>query len=689
MRAKDANLLDLLKKAQQFVVPIYQRVYSWEAGECERLWDDIIQAGAHDRLGAHFTGSIVTVEREQGTLTSAEPYLIIDGQQRVTTVSLLLAALAAYLETLDEHQQEPLEGFSPKKLRGRYLSNADEDGDSFFKLILSQADREALKAIVRQSPRAGGISRVNSNYDLFVAKLSTPGVDLLALCKGLRKLVVVDVTLTRGVDDAQLVFEAMNSTGKKLSQADLIRNFILMDLDPSEQNRVYDGYWYPMEQMFAGHADWRFDGFVRTYLTLKTGKIPKFGDTYEAFKGFAIDDSQRTRDAVAVDLSLHAGWYAAFALGAEPDTDLRRAFNELEQLDATVVYPLTLRLYADYKAGSLARDTFLSMLSSVTSYLFRRTVCAIPTNALNKVFAAMPRVIDAQNPRESLVARLLTLSASSRFPTDEEFSEAIKSRDLYNMRRVSYLLRKLENDGRKEEVSVADYSIEHILPQNENLRAEWRDALGQDWQDVQARLLHTLGNLTLTGYNPEYSDRPFLEKRDMDGGFAHSPLKLNQGLGQLEVWDAATIEERAAKLAVAAVTIWRRPVMSDIVLDEYRARFAEPRGFDWTVLHEILEHLDAGRWTGYVYLAEAVGTSAQAMAGHVMKCMVCANPYRVLTWNGELAEGFAWTDPDDDRDPRAVLESEGVTFTGGRADPERKVETEQLLALLGTDTLSE
>jgi len=685
MRAKDANLLDLLKKAQQFVVPIYQRVYSWEAAECERLWDDIIRAGSHERLGAHFTGSIVTVEREQGTLTSAEPYLIIDGQQRVTTVSLLLAALAAHLETLPENQQEPLEGFSPKKLRGRYLSNGDEDGDRFFKLILSQTDREALKAIVRQSPITGQSSRVIDSFDLFIAKLSTPEVDILALCKGLRKLVVVDVTLTRGVDDAQLVFEAMNSTGKRLSQADLIRNFILMDLDPSEQNRVYDGYWYPMEQMFAGSADWRFDGFVRTYLTLKTGKIPKFGDTYEAFKEFAIEDSQTAHGAIAVDLSLHASWYAAFALGAELDIDLNRAFSELEQLEATVVYPLILRLYADYKVGSLEKDDFLSMLSTVTSYLFRRTVCAIPTNALNKVFAAMPRVIDAQNPQESLVARLLTLSASSRFPPDEEFSEAIKSRDLYNMRRVNYLLRKLENVGRKEEVSVAEYSIEHILPQNENLREEWRNALGQDWQDVQARLLHTLGNLTLTGYNPEYSDRPFLEKRDMEGGFACSPLKLNQGLGELDVWNAATIEKRAVKLATVAGTIWRRPILSDQVLDEYRVRFAEPRGFDWSVLHDILERLGAGRWTGYVYLAEAVGTSAQAMAGHVMKCTVCASPYRVLTWNGELAEGFAWTDSGDDRDPLAVLESEGVTFIGGRADPERKVETEQLLALLETD----
>jgi uncharacterized protein with ParB-like and HNH nuclease domain len=249
VKADDANLLEFLKKGTQLVVPIYQRVYSWEPSYCERLWDDIVQAGKRDNIGAHFTGSIVYVEKEQGTRTSAEPDLIIDGQQRVTTVTLLLAALAARLELLPFEDQEPVEGFAPKKIRGLYLTNPLEDGERFFKLILSQGDREALKCVIQQAPIPATVSsRVVANYALFEAKLADPSTDLVAVCLGLKKLIVVDVKLTRGVDHPQLVFEAMNSTGKRLSQADLIRNFVLMDLPPQQQTRgllVPDGAGVP------------------------------------------------------------------------------------------------------------------------------------------------------------------------------------------------------------------------------------------------------------------------------------------------------------------------------------------------------------------------------------------------------------------------------------------------------------
>jgi alkylated DNA nucleotide flippase Atl1 len=243
----------------------------------------------------------------------------------------------------------------------------------------------------------------------------------------------------------------------------------------------------------------------------------------------------------------------------------------------------------------------------------------------------------------------------------------------------------MENHGRKEEVSTAEYTIEHILPQNENLHPDWQRDIGPEWKDVQARLLHTLGNLTLTGYNPELSDRPFLEKRDMEGGFKNSPLRLNQGLGQLEVWNEAAIEKRAAELATQAIGIWKRPALIEELLAEYRTKFAESTGFDWSLTHDILNAVPAGRWTGYHYLGEAVGTAAQAIANHVSKCPVCAQPYRVLTWDGRIADGFAWTDPNDTRDPKDVLEAEGVRFIDGLADPEQKLGTEDLLALVEDD----
>ncbi len=243
VKAVDANLLDLLKKATQFVVPIYQRVYSWDLSECEQLWKDIVRAGSSDGIGAHFTGSIVYIEKDQGNIAQAEPALIIDGQQRTTTVTLLLAAIAAHLDGLPVEEQEPVDGFAPRKIRGLWLTNEYESGDKFFKLILSQSDKEALKAVVRNDPLPSeNSSRVITNYQYLVAKLKDPKSNLAAVCMGISKLVVVDVHLARGVDNPQLVFEAMNSTGKKLSQADLIRNFVLMDLEPSHQTHLYEGY---------------------------------------------------------------------------------------------------------------------------------------------------------------------------------------------------------------------------------------------------------------------------------------------------------------------------------------------------------------------------------------------------------------------------------------------------------------
>lgn len=685
MKAFDANLLDLLRKSNQLMVPIYQRVYSWERAECQRLWDDILYAGKTESLPAHFTGSIVYVERGQGTLTSAEPDLIIDGQQRVTTVILLLAALAAHLEELPEDQREPVEGFSPRKIRNRYLSNPDEDGDQFFKLILSKADKPALQAVIGSAPlpQVEG-SRVRVNFEFFRAKLSDPGVDLVAVCLGLKKLVVVDVRLTRGSDNPQLVFETMNSTGKKLSQADLIRNFVLMDLEPKQQSELYDHYWFPMEQIFAGPYEDRFDEFVRHYLTLKTGIIRKVGDIYEAFKEYATaaDQHGQGRRLLVEDLHLHSTWFAAMALEREHRPRLARAFHDIEQLRATVVYPFLLRLYRDMHTGVISEDGFLEVLHITTSYLFRRAACQVPTNTLNSTFAAMGGAIDPNDYVRSIAARYLTLGGSTRFPRDAEFREALRGNDFYHFKRARYFFRKIENEGRKEPVSTAEYSIEHIMPQNERLHTEWQKALGENWKEIHQKYLHTLGNLTLTGYNSEYSDKPFTQKRDMEGGFKHSPLRLNEGLGQLETWNEESIRERSERLAKRALALWPLPDLDDNTLATYRQRFRDRTGFDWTLVHSILEQLPAGRWSGYSDLAEAAGTSAQPLAGHISQCRLCTNPYRILTADGRVAKKFRWSDPDDHRDPRELLGAEGIQFAGRIADPEQRLDAEDLLALV-------
>lgn len=685
MKAVDANLLELLKKSTQFVVPIYQRVYSWGEPECRQLWDDVVRAGERTDLANHFTGSIVYIEKDQGTTTAAEPDLIIDGQQRVTTVTLLLAALAEHLDRLPEDQREPVNGFAPEKVRGLYLTNVYESGDRFFKLLLSKGDRDALKAIVRQAPIPDVESRIPRNYRFLKERVTDAKVDLAAVCRGLSRLVVVDVKLTRGSDDPQLVFESMNSTGKKLSQADLIRNFVLMDLPPAHQEHMYEDYWFPMEKEFKGSNERLFDEFVRHYLTFKTGQIPRLDDIYDAFKehAFGLQATGESRDEVVIDLSKHAEWFVAMALGKESRPNLAKLFAEIDQLRASVVYPFLLRLYSDFAAGTLSEDEFAAVLAGVISYIFRRAVCRIPTNSLNKTFASLGNSIDPSNYVESIWGRLLTLPTYKRFPADDEFSESLKTTDLYNFQRAPYFFRMMENHGRKEEVSTAEYSIEHIMPQNENLSSAWQNALGEDWRSVHERLLHTLGNLTLTGYNPEYSDKPFTDKRDMAGGFRDSPLRLNQGLGQLDSWNATEIEARAQRLEAQAVGIWKRRALDDGVLSKYREQFTERGGFDWTMTHAILEAIPEGNWTSYQNIAKAVGTAGQAVGNHMASCGKCPNPHRVLTWDGRVADNFHWLDPNDDRVPAALLRSEGVRIEDHTADMEQQLVVEDLLALVG------
>jgi uncharacterized protein with ParB-like and HNH nuclease domain/alkylated DNA nucleotide flippase Atl1 len=690
MKAVGANLLDLLKVSHQFVVPIYQRVYSWGEAECEQLWDDVLRAGARSGANTHFTGSIVHIEREQGTITAAEPNLIIDGQQRVTTVVLMLAALAEHLGSLPESERQVVAGFAPEMIRWHYLQNQFETGDSQFKLLLSKGDRDALKAVILGTPSdlsPGNESRVLSNYAFLKSKIADPGTDLQRVCRGLSKLEVVDVSLTRGTDDPQLVFESMNSTGKKLSQADMIRNFVLMDLPPSDQEQTYEALWHPMENQFSGDREKRFDDFIRDYLTLKTGKTPRLGDIYDAFKVHAaeLEVIGVTRRDLLADLSQHAVWFVRMALGEEPNQSLAARFSELAALNSSVAYPFLLRVYADVASEKLSADDFETILDAVLSYVFRRNCCEIPTNSLNKTFASLGNVIDTQNYVESILARLLTLPTYRRFPTDDEFAAALRAEDdFYHWRALKYFLGRIENFESKEPVSVSNYTIEHIMPQNEDLSDEWQADLGPGWRDVHERLLHSLGNLTLTGYNPEYSDRSFSEKRDMKDGFKDSPLRVNRGLGQLDAWNADEIERRAERLSIEAQRIWARPSLSGHSLRVWNERFRDEQGFDWGLLHSILETLPAGRWTSYHELAGAVGTSAPAVGFHVANCDECTDAHRVMTWDGRIAESFRWRDPEDDREPESVLRAEGVQFDDKhRAERDQQLVAEDLLALVG------
>jgi len=570
MKATEAKLLAFLEKSPQFVIPIYQRTYSWTEKQCRQFWDDILRAGTSDAVAVHFIGSIVYVEQGLSQITHKAPLLVIDGQQRLTTVSLLIEALARAIGDEDE----PTGGFSAPKLREYYLTNRLEKGDGYFKLLLSQTDNASLKAIIKNSePPQEPSLRVTQNFALFTDLLDGKKGDLATVCRGLAKLVVVDIALSRDQDNPQLIFESMNSTGKELSQADLIRNSILMGLEPALQTRLYEEYWRPMELDFGQEAyGTQFDSFMRHYLTVRTGDIPREREVYEAFKDYSRTTPVQSAgvEALVKDIRAFARYFCAMALGREQDATLGFAFHDLRDLKVEVAYPFLLELYHDYATGTLNAADFAAAVRLVEAYVFRRAICAIPTNSMNKTFATFGKALKKDRYLESIQAHFLTLPSYRRFPANDEFRRDLHTRDLYNFRSRSYWLRRLENHGRKERVPVDEYTIEHILPQNPDLPAAWRQALGDEWQRVQKQWLHTLGNLTLTGYNAEYSDRPFTEKRDREGGFKESPLKLNAGLGQLDDWNEAAIQKRAGQLADQALTVWTAPKLDAATLATYR-----------------------------------------------------------------------------------------------------------------------
>lgn len=576
MKADDANLLELLHKSRQFVVPIYQRLYSWGEAECEQLWKDIIRVGKVERPAEHFTGSIVYVEKAEGSITNQQPNLIIDGQQRVTTITLLLIALADRMSEIPPDEWlEAYDGFKPDKIRDWYLIDRYEEGDARYKLLLSQHDKDTLISLVNgvQPDTTTASPRLVENYAFFVERLRDPNCDLMAVCRGLERLKVVDIRLTRGLDNPQLVFESMNSTGKKLSQTDLIRNYVLMDLPNAEQENLYTLHWRPMEQLFNDLDERHFDEFIRDYLTMNMRRIPRLDRVYDTFRDYADSwrESGRTIKDLVMDLHEKSGYFACVAMNRETEPRLHPLFDELHELRATVSFPMLLECYGDYRNGLIDAGSMARIVELVISYVFRRAVCAIPTNSLDKTFATFTSGIDKRAGRylDDVEARFALMDSYRRFPSDEEFEQALEHNDLYHFKRRMYLFDKLENDGGKEHAPVSSYTIEHIMPQNPKLSDGWQRMLGADWQNVQRTWLHTLGNLTLTGYNSEMSDHDFVDKRDSEKGFRFSPLRLNNGLGQLTTWNADEIRRRGERLARRAVGIWRRPTPSKEAISRY------------------------------------------------------------------------------------------------------------------------
>lgn len=570
MNAQDLPLTQLLDGAKQFIVPIFQRDYSWGTRHCQQLWNDILRVGADPAARAHFLGSVVYIAAEDNQ-AAIPRWLVIDGQQRLTTMTLLLTALRDRLKTYPV-DDEVLP--SAEEVEDRFLRNRHGKGERRSKLMLRRADNEALAALLDGQAPAEAAETVRENYSFFQERLAD--ADLAQVYAGVAKLVIVDVSLTRGHDDPQMIFESLNSTGLDLTQADLIRNFVLMRLDDELQTRLYDDYWRPIEVQFGNRYRSEFDKFCRDFLVLKLrpSKQLRADEIYHHFRSyFHAESATSSVEAILAELRRFAGYYVRFSLGKESDAHLAEPARRLREL-VEVASPLMLRLHDCHaRSGTLDAKAFREAIELLESYVFRRSACDMQTRSLYQIFAGIAYKIRDAAPMQSLKVALYRGGRKRRFPSDTEFCDALTTRDVYAMRTCAYLLDRLENDS-KEKIDTSAFSIEHVLPQSENLLPAWREMLGAEWKRVQETWLHRLGNLTLSGYNSEYSDRAFEEKKTMARGFNDSPLRLNRFIREQSRWTAAEIEVRGKVLAQQAVKVW--PALS-VDMDAVRAAELEER----------------------------------------------------------------------------------------------------------------
>lgn len=562
--------------SKRFIIPVYQRNYDWKMEHCKQLYDDLVKIIRQNRK-SHFFGSIVSVQSESGTM---EEFLIIDGQQRLTTISLLLLAIYHLLSSgkmvSRDHQLTD-------KILKKYLIDEYEPEEKRIKLKPIKNDQKAFGILFDQDEEYIPDSNLTINYRYFYDRIQHGELDIDELFDAICKLEIINISLNHE-DNPQLIFESLNSTGLNLSEGDKIRNYILMGLPNDQQTKFYEKYWNRIES----YTDYDVSSFVRDYLSIKQQSTPNMNSVYPTFKKYVEDAEVADIEPLLKDLLEYAKRYAFLIKGGHSDERLNSCIYRLNRLSTSVTRPFLLEVIRLSESGALTADELIEVFHFTESYLFRRAICDLPTNALNKIFLLLHREIirfdgDESHYVEKFKYALLSKRERTRFPSDEEFVECMSTRNIYGMnpKNKLYLFERLENSETSETKDVwghldrGEYSIEHIMPQH--LTAAWIVSLGDNYEAIHTNWLHRLANLTLTAYNSRYSNSPFAEKRDMPHGFKDSGLRINQWVGRKEQWGLPELEERDQLLKNTVIGIWPYPTsnyhpqkkqMDAIALDE-------------------------------------------------------------------------------------------------------------------------
>lgn len=547
-----------------FAIPVYQRNYDWTLSQCKQLLHDILEAGKNDKINAHFIGSIVYVHDDVYTASGLTELTIIDGQQRLTTITLIYITLYRLAKRINNQMLV-------NRIQRTYLINEFAPETEKLKLKPTDNNRDALSHLLvsNDGDEFKGYSRIIENFNYFKTSINENNYETVQ--RGLAKLIFVDIALDRQKDNPQRIFESLNSTGLELSQSDLIRNYILMGLTRTNQDKIYKNYWDVIERNAKDETlnKSRVSDFIRDYLTLKNKEIPNKGDVYAKFKEQYPTTTIDQLELILTELKSLVKYYNKLINPRnEPDKEIRTQLEYINRLEINVAFPFLMKVYEDYSNSIIDKITFNAILSLVQSFTWRRFILGLPTNALNKIFMSLYDKVEPNNYLISIQKSLLQRSGVQRFPRDIETTNALKEKDVYNIKpkNRTYLLERIENYQNNEHVVIegnSDITIEHIYPQNPD--PKWKLELGvEEYNFIKENYLNTIGNLTLSGNNGKLGNKSFTEKREMnvdskEQGYKFSRLWLNRHLKEITTWNKSEIERRADLISERFLRIWGIP----------------------------------------------------------------------------------------------------------------------------------
>lgn len=558
MKGSELRLIEYMEGSKKrFIIPVYQRNYDWKIENCKQLYDDLIQV-IKNNSKTHFFGSIVSVYEPSGRNTE---FLIIDGQQCLTTMSLLFLALYNLLEEkIIISEDESLKD----QIYEDFLVDKYQPQEKRMKLKPIKNDQKAFSKLFNSKDDYIKDSNLTINYSYFYERIQKQEITIDELFDAICRLEIINITLNNE-DNPQLIFESLNSTGLDLSEGDKIRNYILMGLPKQKQDEYYEKYWNCIEKC----TKYDVSSFIRDYLSVKQLVIPSQKKVYINFKKYVEDSSLKIIE-ILEDLLSYAKRYNILLCGKTSSKELNSCINRLNRLETTVTRPFFLEVLRLYDENQINLNEVAEAFSITESYLFRRTICDLPTNALNKIFLLLNREImrydgTDSNYIEKLKFALLSKKDRARFPNDDDFSLMFTEKPIYQMNSKNkiYILERLENFGTLEDKDIyrhydeGEYSIEHIMPQH--LTPAWIKELGDSYEEIHDTWLHRIANLTLTAYNSKYSNSTFVEKKTMKNGFEDSGIRLNTYVSKKDKWTLAELRDRNDYLLKRALDIWAFP----------------------------------------------------------------------------------------------------------------------------------